>query len=86
LKCKNYPKVLIVSHNVFSTTSSMGKTMAAFFNSWEIENIAQLYFHTESPNSNICKRYFRVTDFDIIEAIFITTYIPKDCMVDVAGI
>lgn len=70
MKCKKYPKVLIVSHNVFSTTSSMGKTMAAFFNGWDRENIAQLYFHTESPNSNICKRYFRVTDFDIIEAIF----------------
>lgn len=70
MKYKKYPKVLIVSHNVFSTTSSMGKTMAAFFNGWERENIAQLYFHTESPNSNICKRYFRVTDFDIIEAIF----------------
>lgn len=70
MKCKKYPKVLIVSHNVFSTTSSMGKTMAAFFNGWDRENIAQLYFHTESPNSNICKRYFRVTDFDVIEAIF----------------
>lgn len=70
MKCKKYPKVLIVSHNVFSTTSSMGKTMAAFFNGWDRENIAQLYFHTESPNSNICKKYFRVTDFDIIEAIF----------------
>ena len=70
MKRKKYPKVLVVSHNVFSTTSSMGKTMAAFFNGWEREDIAQLYFHTESPNSNICKRYFRVTDFDIIEAIF----------------
>lgn len=61
---KKYPKVLVVSHNVFSTTSNMGKTMVAFFNSWDRENIAQLYFHTEVPNSDICKKFFRITDFD----------------------
>jgi glycosyltransferase involved in cell wall biosynthesis len=48
----------------------MGKTMAAFFNGWPSENISQIYFHTEVPNSDICKRYFRITDFDMVEAIF----------------
>ncbi len=63
-------KVLVISHNVFSTTSSMGKTMASFFEGWDKENIAQLYFHSESPNSNICKNYFRITDFNLIESFF----------------
>lgn len=44
--------------------------MAAFFNDWERENIAQLYFYTEVPNSGICKKYFRITDFDMVYAIF----------------
>lgn len=69
LEAKLYPKVLVVSHNVFSTTNNMGKTMATFFKGWDKENIAQLYFHTEIPNSDICVKYFRITDFDMVEAI-----------------
>ncbi|ASA23811.1 glycosyltransferase family protein [Paenibacillus donghaensis] len=66
---KIYPKVLVVSHNAFSTTSNMGKTMAAFFYGWEKENIAQMYFHMEFPDSDICENYFRVTDFEMIDSI-----------------
>lgn len=70
MNCKNYPKVLVVSHNVFSTTSNMGKTMSALFQGWSKENIAQLYFHTEIPNSDVCTNFFRVTDFEMVDAIF----------------
>ena len=66
---KKYSKVLVVSHNVFSSTSNMGKTMASFFHDWPKTKLAQLYFHTEVPNLDLCERYFRITDFDMVESI-----------------
>lgn len=64
---KHFPKVLIVSHNVFSNTSNMGRTLAGFLKGIPTENLAQLYLHTEVPTSDICTNYYRVTDFDMIK-------------------
>ena len=63
-----FPRVLVVSHNVFSETSSMGKTLYQFFESWPKEKLAQLYLHTEMPTTHICERYFRITDFDVLHS------------------
>ncbi len=60
-------RVLIISHNVLSMSSSMGKTLANFLKGIPSENIAQLYFHTEVPTTKISTRYFRITDFDMIK-------------------
>ena len=60
-------KVLVISHNVFSMTSSMGKTLVNFFDDVACENIAQLYFHKQIPTTDICARYYRITDFDIVK-------------------
>lgn len=67
---RKQPKVLVISHNVFSTTSNMGKTLSAFFAGWHSDKLAQLYFHSEVPNSAICKNYYRITDFDLLKSIF----------------
>jgi len=67
---KIYPKVLVVSHNVLSPSTNMGKTMVNFFAGWNPISIAQLYFHNEIPTSHICRRYFRITDFNILKSIF----------------
>lgn len=60
-------KILVISHNVFSMTSNMGKTLASFFKDMPCEDIAQFYFHTEVPTMDMCKDYFRVTDFDVLK-------------------
>lgn len=61
------PKVLVISHNVFSKTSSMGRTLTNFFIDWSKEDIAQLYLHTQVPTTNVCENYFRITDFDVLK-------------------
>ncbi len=66
-KKETFPKVLVISHNVFSETSSMGRTLKNFFVGWDTDCIAQLYLHTEVPTSDICKNYFRITDFDMLK-------------------
>lgn len=77
----SFPKVLVISHNVFSKTSNMGKTMTQFFGEWEKESLAQLYFHSEIPNVDLCDRYCRITDFDILKSFAKTkanaTYLTK---------
>ena len=62
-------KILLVSHNVLSKTSNMGKTLAAFFEGYDSENIAQLYFHSEIPTLHICEKYYNITDFDIVHGL-----------------
>jgi glycosyltransferase involved in cell wall biosynthesis len=67
---RKLPRVMVISHNVFGTTSNMGKTLSAFFTGWDSDKLAQLYFHSEISNSLICKNYYRVTDFDLLKSIF----------------
>lgn len=59
-----YPKVLVVSHNVFSKNTNMGKTMETYFKGWDKDKLAQLYFHSEIPTSDVCLNYYRFTDVD----------------------
>lgn len=84
-KKPTFPKVLVISHNVFSETSNMGRTLKNFFIDWNKDCIAQLYFHTEIPTTNVCENYFRITDFDVLKktknqigTIFKTKDIRKD--------
>lgn len=61
------PRVLVVSHQCFSSTTAMGKTMASFFDCWHGHGVAQLFFRSETPDADCCSEYFRITDFDILQ-------------------
>ena len=63
-------KVLVVSHNVFSLTESMGRTLGTYFSGWDKNDLAQFYIHSEVPTSNVCQNYFNLTDKDAIKSIF----------------
>lgn len=63
-------KILIISHNVFSDTGNMGKTLASYFKGFESDDLAQFYIHSEIPTLDICKKYYRVTDKEMIMSIF----------------
>lgn len=64
-----YPKVLIISHNSFSSTNNMGKTLASYFSGFPKECLAQLYFHEGVPQSNICNKYYSFSDKDALKSI-----------------
>ncbi len=63
-------RVLVVSHNVFSASGNMGKTMMHMLAGIPPDNLAQLYFHQEIPTRKCCLRYFRITDSDILHSVF----------------
>lgn len=67
----NYPRLLVISSNPFSTVSNNGKTLASFFEgTWPEDKIAQLYFYPEVPDSLVTENYYRITDTDILQAYF----------------
>lgn len=65
---KVYPRVLVVSHNMFGYTGNMRKTLNNMFNGWDKDKIAQISFLSELPESDICDNYYRITDFDVMKS------------------
>lgn len=64
-------KVLVISHNAFSTNNNMGKTLSDMLASVPADNIAQLFFHNDTPDAACsCKSYYRVTDVDMVKSVF----------------
>lgn len=66
----SFPRCLIISHNVIGENGNMGKTLRAYFENWPTDKLAQLYFHSEVPTTGLCQRYFRVTDVDLVKALW----------------
>lgn len=62
-------RLLIISNNVLSETSSNGKTILSYIDSIPKECIAQLYFSPETPKVE-GYRYFRISDQDILHGVF----------------
>lgn len=63
-------RILVISHNVFSNITNMGKTLSGYFKEFDSNDIAQLYFQPEKPSLNISQNYYRITDKDILKSIF----------------
>lgn len=63
-------RILVVSHNVFSETGNMGKTLVSYFKDFGKENLAQFYIHSEIPTSDVCSNYYRITDKEMIKSAF----------------
>ena len=70
MKSKMYPRVLIITVNPLSTVSNNGKTYASFFKDYPKKKLAQLYFHREIPDSDVCENYYKISDEDIIGNLF----------------
>lgn len=66
-------KVLIISHNSLSSTSSIGKTLATLFYGFEKEELCQIYIHKTLPRDDICTSYYNFTDKDVLKGVFTRT-------------
>ncbi len=59
-------KILVISHNSFSTFQSMGKTFCSLFSTFRKEELCQLYIYPTIPDIDACNSYYRVTDKDVL--------------------
>lgn len=64
-----FPKVLVISHNVFSRTMNVGRFLADTFKEWPCDKLSQLFFYDETPTTTLCKNYYRITDYDVLASI-----------------
>lgn len=62
------PRVLIVSNNSFSKSSSNGRTLGNFFIGWPKDKIAQFCVSTTIPDYEVCNRYYAVSDREALHA------------------
>ena len=60
-------KILIFSHNSFSTTSNNGKTLSNLFSLFPPEKLGQFYLSNEAPNTECCQTFFQLTDMDLLK-------------------
>lgn len=68
-KMNNYPRVLVVSNNSFSKTSSNGRTLGNLFVGWPKEKLAQFCISTTEPDYEICENYFLLTDKNVLNGL-----------------
>ena len=61
-------KVMIISNEPLSNTSSNGRTLRNFFLDFPKEQIAQFYIHGE-PDGGVCSSYYQVSDRDALNAV-----------------
>ena len=63
----NYPRVLVISNNSFSLSSSNGRTLGLLFKGWPKDKLAQFCITTDGPDWDICDNYFCVSDFQVMK-------------------
>ncbi|HBL84302.1 MAG: hypothetical protein A2Y17_07400 [Clostridiales bacterium GWF2_38_85] len=68
-KCKNMPRILVISCNCFHTQNNNGKTILQQFSSWPTDCLAQFYTYPEVPDNILCKNFYRITDIDVINYV-----------------
>lgn len=64
-----FMKVLVISHNSFSTNDSMGKTLCTLFRAFKKEELCQLYIYPTIPNIDYCSSFYRITDKDVLKGL-----------------
>lgn len=63
-------KLLLISHNPFSTYQSMGKTFASLFAAFPREQLCQLYIYPSFPDVDAVGSCYRFTDRDAVKRVF----------------
>lgn len=63
-------KILVISRNAWNNSNSTGNTATNFFSNWNDWEFANLFCRNEIPNNDICKRYFRISESDLLRGLF----------------
>ena len=59
-------KILVISQPAWSNENNSGNTLSNVFKGFDAE-FANIYFSEGLPNNDICKLYFQVTDYQILQ-------------------
>ena len=76
-KKKEFPRVLVVSHETFSANTSMGRTLTSYFNGWDRDCLAQIFIQSQVPTSSICGKFYKYTDVDALVSLVLRDRVGK---------
>lgn len=64
--------ILVFSDSAWDDTNSLGNTMSNFFygDTWKNDNFSNIYLRNAKPNNKVCKKYYRMTIFDMVKHFF----------------
>lgn len=62
-------KLLVITCNAWANNISTGNTFSNFLSNWN-GDVANIYCRNEKINNNICKKYYRITEKNIIKNFF----------------
>lgn len=65
----NLPKVLVVSINAWKDNTGIN-TLIELFKYWDKEKLAQIYTKSAMPSTQICDRFFRISENAVLKSIF----------------
>lgn len=63
-------KVLVITGTSFRNDTNNGKTLEVLFSKFKPDEIAQIYFSPEVPNSTVCDTYYRVCEKHLLKSFF----------------
>lgn len=61
-------KILIISRSEWDTSNSTGNTLENLFGGYSADMLANLYFRTSPPRSNVCREFFSLTEWSAFHA------------------
>ena len=69
LQKEKFPRLLLISHNVYDISNNVGKTLHSLLLEWPKELLFSLYFRDEMPKEYFCSSYFMLHDKDIVKTL-----------------
>jgi len=61
-------RILILSHNPFSETNNMGKTLSLLFSEFSSEDVAQIYLRGDTPQTVKFNKFYSISDYDMLKS------------------
>ena len=59
-------RILVITRNAWDDTNSIGNTISNFFKDIPNAEFANIYFRAAKPNNELCEKYFRVTEREVL--------------------
>ena len=71
------PKVLIIGPNVMNPQVGAGVALSGLFGGWPQGRLAQIHSDTTEPDRNVCTRYFRLNEGEILVGPIVTRQLAR---------
>ncbi len=64
----NFPRILLIASEPYRSDST-ARYLSTFFGGWDEEKIAQFYTVDTLPVEGFCRKYYRITDMEMIRSL-----------------